>query len=93
MDLRDRQELYNGFGDGLARAFELAVTPAVFGLLGWGIDSVVGTFPLFTILLALFAVSGVGYMAWVRYEQDMQRHEADAVWNRHKRERSERSAA
>ena len=85
MDLRDRQELYNGFGDGLARAFELAVTPGVFGVLGWLLDRAVGIFPVFTIVFALFAVSGVGYMAWVRYEQHMQRHEAEAVWNRSRR--------
>ena len=86
MDLRDRQELYNGFGDGLARAFELAITPAIFGFFGWLIDREFDTSPVFILVLSLLAVCGVGYMAWVRYEQDMQRHEADAVWNRHKRE-------
>lgn len=85
MDLRDRQELYNGFGDGLARAFELAITPAIFGFLGWLVDRALGTSPVFILAFALLAVCGVGYMAWFRYEQDMQRHEADAVWNRHKR--------
>ena len=37
MDLKDRQHLYNGFGNGLARAFELAATPLVFGFLPIGL--------------------------------------------------------
>ena len=85
MDLRARRELNNGFGDALSRAFELAVTPALFSGIGWLVDRWVGTTPLFTILLLLFAVAGVGYMTWFRYEEEMKRHEADAVWNRRKR--------
>ena len=82
MDLRDRQDLYNGFGDGLSRAFELALTPAVFGALGFLLDRWAGTTPLFTIVLLLFAVAGVGYMAWVRYEAEMREKEQEAVWAR-----------
>ena len=86
MDLRDRQDLYNGFGNGLSRAFELAATPAVFGVLGWLLDRWAGTLPLFTLLLFFFGVAGTGYMAWFRYEQQMKEHEADAVWSRRRRE-------
>ena len=82
MDLRERQALNKGFGDGLARAFELAATPAIFAGLGWLLDRWVGTQPLFMILGFLFAIAGVGYMTWFRYEAEMKQHEADAVWNR-----------
>ena len=82
MDLRDRQDLYNGFGNGLSRAFELALTPAIFSGFGWLIDRWLGTTPLFMIVLLLFAVAGVGYMSWVRYEADMQARESEAIWNR-----------
>ncbi len=41
-----------GAGDAFAAAFEMIVTPALFGLLGWFIDSRVGLFPVFTLLLA-----------------------------------------
>src|SRR3954453_22348377 len=34
MEQRDRQGLWNGFGTALTRAFELALIPIVFGLLG-----------------------------------------------------------
>ena len=84
MDLRAKRELNNGFGDALSRAFELAVTPAIFAFLGWLLDRWVGTTPLFTIVLLFFAVCGVGYMTWFRYEEEMKQHEADAVWNRRK---------
>lgn len=82
MDLTSRRELYNGFGDGLARAFELAVTPAVFGAMGYGLDRWLDTPHLFTIVLVLFAIVGQFVMMWVRYDAEMKRHEADAVWNR-----------
>jgi F0F1-type ATP synthase assembly protein I len=82
VDLRERQQLNKGFGDGLARAFELAVTPAIFTGLGWLLDRALGTQPLFMILLFFFAIAGVGYMTWFRYENEMREAEADAVWNR-----------
>lgn len=82
MDLRERRELNNGFGEALSRAFELAATPAIFAGLGWLLDRWLGTSPLFLIILFLFAVAGVGYMTWFKYEAEMKEHEADAVWNR-----------
>ena len=85
VDLRERRELNNGFGNALSRAFELAATPAIFGGIGWFVDRVLGTGPLFLIVFFLFAVAGVGYMTWFRYEEEMKQHEAGAVWNRRKR--------
>ena len=37
----------------LAKAFELVVTPGIFGFLGWLLDHKVGTTPLFTLLFTL----------------------------------------
>ena len=85
MDLRERRELNNGFGEALSRAFELAATPAIFAGLGWLLDRALGTSPLFLIVFFLFAIAGVGYMTWFKYEQEMQEHEAEAVWNRSKK--------
>jgi F0F1-type ATP synthase assembly protein I len=54
VDLRavgDRRDLYNGFGDSLARAFETVFTPMVFGAFGWWIDGKTGTRPLFALVL------------------------------------------
>lgn len=85
MDLRERRELNNGFGNAMSRAFELAATPAIFAGFGWLLDRELGTSPLFLLVLFFFAIAGVGYMTWKQYEEEMQAHEADAVWNRSKR--------
>jgi F0F1-type ATP synthase assembly protein I len=85
VDLRERRELNNGFGEALSRAFELAATPAIFAGLGWLVDRWLGTSPLFLIVFFLLAIAGVGYMTWFKYEAEMKQHEADAVWNRNKR--------
>ena len=86
MELHERRDLYNGFGDGLARAFELAGTPAVFGGLGWLLDRWLGLAPLLTIILFVFGVAGTTYMAWFRYEAEMRRVEAEKPWARRRAE-------
>ena len=86
MELHERRDMYNGFGDGLARAFELAVTPVVFGAIGYGLDHWWGLTPLFTLVLFLFGVAGTSYMAWFRYEAEMRRVEADKPWTRRRAE-------
>lgn len=76
VDLAARRELNQGFGEALSTAVELAVTPALFALLGWWLDSWLGTTPVF--LLVLFALT-VSYEIWklfVRYDAKMRREEA-----------------
>lgn len=80
LDLRDRRELNRGFGDGLARAFELALTPAVFGGLGLLLDRATGTVPVFAIVFLLLAFVGMGIRMWYGYDHEMRRHEREATW-------------
>lgn len=80
--LIERQELYNGFGNGLALAFELAVTPAIFGLIGYGLDRWLGTLPVFTITLVLACVVGLGVRQFYGYDAQMKVHEAAGPWAR-----------
>lgn len=61
MDLSERRELNNGFGNALGRAVELTVSPVIFGLLGFLIDGRLGTRPVFMIFLFLFTF---GYLFW-----------------------------
>ena len=59
MDLRgygEKRDLYNGFGDTMARAFEVVFTPLLFGLLGWWIDGRTHTRPLFALVLGIFVL-------------------------------------
>jgi F0F1-type ATP synthase assembly protein I len=71
VDLRDRRELNNGFGNALSRAIDLTVTPMIFGFFGYLLDGRFGTRPLF--MLGLFAFT-IGYLFWkqyLRYSADM----------------------
>jgi F0F1-type ATP synthase assembly protein I len=82
VDLRDRQATYNGFGDALATAVEIVVTPLVFALLGWLIDRAAGTGPVFAIALGLFGAAGLAVRMYYRYRDDMDRHEEGKPWTR-----------
>ena len=57
----ETREMKQGFGDAFAAAFELVVTPGIFGFLGWLVDSRLGLFPVFTVA---FAVITLAYASW-----------------------------
>ncbi|NLD77873.1 MAG: AtpZ/AtpI family protein [Acidimicrobiales bacterium] len=82
MDLRARQQTNRGYDDAMSRSFELALTPAVFGVIGWLIDRSAGTSPTFTIMLAVFGVVGTVAKFWLDYDRQMKRHEAEGIWSR-----------
>jgi hypothetical protein len=73
-------ELYNGAGEGLARAFELAVTPAIFGGFGYLLDRWLGLLPVLTIIFFLVAVFGVAVRMYYGYDAKMKQHEAQSHW-------------
>ena len=83
-DLLARQETYRGFGDTLAVSIELAVSPVIFGLIGYGLDRWLGTVPLLTIVLALFCIAGLSIRMWFEYDARMKVHEAAGPWARKK---------
>jgi hypothetical protein len=87
VELHERREVQNGFGDGLAKAFELVLTPAIFGLAGFGLDRWLGLTPLLPVLLTVWALGAVCYMTWFRYDAEMRRVEEGAVWAKAPRER------
>jgi hypothetical protein len=72
--LPDLKSHDRGFGDGLSAAFELVVTPAIFGFLGFLLDRVLGTVPLFTLV---FSVAVLVYMVWKFWAQYMRDSEAE----------------
>ena len=82
MDLLAKRELNNGFGDSLAKACELVVTPGIFGFLGWLLDQKVGTTPLFTLTFTLAVFGYVCWKLWGNYERQMQVHEQRLPMNR-----------
>lgn len=91
MDLRARQQTNRGFSDAMSHSFELALTPAVFGALGWLIDRVAGTSPLFTVVLAVFGVVGTVAKFWIDYDRRMKQLESEGIWNRQSAAAGEKS--
>ena len=77
MELRDT---YQGFSESLGRAFELALTPAIFGLAGYGLDRWLGIFPLLTTLFALLAIVGLVTRMYYSYTARMKELEAAGPW-------------
>jgi hypothetical protein len=73
-------ELYNGFGEGLQRAFELAFTPAIIGGFGYLLDRWLGLLPILTIVFFLIGMGGVIARMWYGYDARMKEHEATGPW-------------
>jgi F0F1-type ATP synthase assembly protein I len=77
-----RSDLYNGFGDTLTVAFELALVPVIFAGIGHLLDRWLGTAPLLLIVWIALAVTGLGAKMYYRYTAQMQAHEAEGPWAR-----------
>ena len=78
-DLSTKRELNKGFGDALATAVELAVTPAIFAWLGWKLDSWAGTAPLFLVVFFLFTFCYVVWRQVVIYQGRMNEQEQELL--------------
>ncbi|CAN5747650.1 hypothetical protein BH20ACT2_BH20ACT2_09890 [soil metagenome] len=76
MDFGQQREINKGFGDTLARAFELALTPAIFAFLGHLLDRRLGTGPLFLLVFFAFVVVYEMWRMFVRYDTAMGEEEA-----------------
>ena len=84
MDLQSRRELNQGFGDSLARAFELVLTPVLMGALGWWIDGRLGTKPFVALALFVFTITYEFWKLFTRYDAAMKTKE-DEMFRRGKK--------
>ena len=73
---RTDQAAIRGYADTLSRAFEFAVTTAVFGGLGALVDRWLGTSPIFLVVLLLLGIVGQFARLWYAYDAQMRQHEA-----------------
>lgn len=73
-------DLYNGFGEGLQRAFELALTPAIIGGFGYLLDRWLGLLPILTLVFFRIGMGGVIARMWYGYDARMKEHEAAGPW-------------
>ena len=74
--LVERQELNNGAGAAQSKAFELALTPAIMGFVGYWIDRWLGTSPAFLVGLVIITVAYLMWKFFVAYDAEMRAHEA-----------------
>lgn len=84
-DYGPKRDLYSGFGDTLARAFEFAAVVAIFGFGGHALDRWAGTLPVLTIVFVVLAVVGLFARLWYVYEETMKAHERRAPWGKEPR--------
>ena len=75
MNLQEKRELNTGFGDALARAFELVATPLIFAFFGWLLDRRLGTSPIFAFVFFFVVLGYLVWKMWMGYVADMKRHE------------------
>jgi F0F1-type ATP synthase assembly protein I len=67
-----------------SRAMELALTPVVAGGIGYVLDRILGTVPLFTIAFLLLAVIATFIKMYYAYDAKMKAHDAESPWGRAK---------
>lgn len=82
MDQADRRAMWQGFGDGMAQAVEMTLTPVLFALLGLFLDGLLGTRPVFTAGLAVFAMVGSFLRAYYHYQARCEALERSKPWHR-----------
>jgi F0F1-type ATP synthase assembly protein I len=74
----------NGYGDGLTQALTLVVSPVLFGLLGALVDHLLGTGPVFLLVLGFVGVIASCVTAYYEYEARIARHNEGKPWARQK---------
>ena len=62
--------------------YELAFAPFLLALIGYGLDRLVGTVPVFTILFAVLGIAGAVVKIYFQYRNEMEQHEASGPWAR-----------
>ena len=72
----------NGSEDGLAKAIEIVVTPAIFAVVGFGLDRWLDTGPWLAISFGMVAFVLKLLVEWYRYAQRMQMHEEEMAASR-----------
>jgi len=88
----DKPAVKELLGDEHARGIELAVTPVVFGGLGWLLDGWLGTGIALTLGLAAFALVGTVVKMWYGYDAQMRALESSSRWARRAPRREEPAA-
>jgi uncharacterized membrane protein (UPF0136 family) len=70
------------YATGWSRGFELAGVTAVFVLVGLGLDKLLGTRPICTVVLGVLAMIGLGVRSYYSYRAQMDAEEEGKPWTR-----------
>lgn len=65
-----------------AGGYELVFSPLILALIGFGIDKLLGTVPVFTVLFAVLGLVGVVVKIYFNYRAEMEEHDAAGPWAR-----------
>lgn len=79
---RAPESLSSGSSDSLGRGMDVALTLLAFLLLGWLLDSWLGTAPLFMIVLSVLSAVGQFIRMKYVYDAEMERLEAQRLAGR-----------
>jgi len=61
-------------------SFELVLSPLLFALVGFGLDRLLGTVPLFTTLFAVMGFGGACVRLYFGYQLEMDEQEKGKPW-------------
>jgi F0F1-type ATP synthase assembly protein I len=85
VELRERQATWDGFGNGLSQAVEMVVTPLLFALFGWFLDTRFGTGPVLAIVFGVIGVAGMAARTYYWYRAAIEREEEGKPWTRRRK--------
>jgi F0F1-type ATP synthase assembly protein I len=85
VELRDRQALYNGFGNGLGQAVEMVLTPVLLGAFGALLDHWFGTGPVLMLVFGVIGVVGMALRTYYWYQAKIAAEEEGKPWTRSQR--------
>lgn len=60
--------------------FELVFSPLLLALLGFGLDHLLGTLPVLTIVFAVLGLAGAVVKLYYTYRLEMEQHESNGPW-------------
>lgn len=79
MDVSQRRELSEQMHR-TTGGFELVFSPLLLALVGYGLDRLLGTLPVFTIIFAVVGLAGAVVKLYFTYRYEMQQHESSGPW-------------
>jgi F0F1-type ATP synthase assembly protein I len=71
-----------GYTDALSTALTFVLGPVFFGAVGWVIDRILGTQPVFMIAFGILGVVAVGVTIYYRYQAASAAEDAGKPWAR-----------